>query len=73
MDPCLKTDKSGCKLDYEDSDGDIRLENCAPVVLEVLEEKCGVKFEKDWLENWMPVVRRKKKCSENRILTLEKN
>ena len=35
VDPRMNPDNSGCKSDYEDSDKDIRLVACTPVVMEV--------------------------------------
>ena len=32
MDPRVSSDNAGCRYDYEDSDGDMRLVESAPVV-----------------------------------------
>ena len=40
---------SGHKSHYEDSDGDIRLGECALVLLDMRQDKVGVKFERDGL------------------------
>ena len=63
----LNPDSSGCKSNYEDSDGDIKLVKCTTMVLE---EKVGVKFERDVFEQdaIRALERRKKeRCSENGV------
>ena len=57
--------KSACSAkvldEYEDIWGDIELEDCGSVEVEMMNREMGVKYLRDGEVGWTPVVRRRNK------------